>query len=86
MERKLKHQQLSVCDHKKHILNFLTDNRVVLAATLVPAVIWGWKQAREKSKIKLIKKIVRFGLLSVFTRLRQYIIYRGSSLNLARAR
>ena len=71
MERKLKHQQVSVFKHKKHLLDFVNDNRVVLAATLVPAVIWGWKQAREKSTAKIIKQLIRFVLLSVLTKLRQ---------------
>ena len=67
MEKKLKYQQAKVKSHKAYLLERLYDNRVVLIATLLPALLWGWKQAREQKVSKRIQQVVKFVLVTVLT-------------------
>ncbi len=64
MEKKLKDQQTKVILHKKYLLGLVNDNRVVLIAALLPAFIWGFKQAREKSLPKMILQGSKFVLMT----------------------
>lgn len=67
MEKKLKCQQAKVKSHQAYLLTLLNDNRVILLATLLPAFLWGWKQAREKKVSKRIQQVIKFVLVTVLT-------------------
>jgi hypothetical protein len=74
IEKKLKYQQLEVTSHKNYFLAMINDNRITLIATLLPGFLWGWKQARVRGKSKIMKQLIRYGLLAVATNVKKHIV------------
>ena len=71
LEQKLKSQQAKVFSHQQYFIRLIHDNRVALIATLLPAFIWGWKQAREKDMRKTIPQIFKFIVVSALSTARK---------------
>ena len=77
MEKKLKFQQASIAANKKYLFDLVNDNRVVLVATLLPAFIFGWRQAKIKGGMRqIMKQLTRYGVLAAFTHIKKMILVR----------
>lgn len=74
IEKKLTCKQIEEITHKNYFLNIIHDNRIVLIATLLPAFLWGWKQARARGVGKIIKQMIRYGLLAVAANVKKQIV------------
>ncbi len=74
IEKKLKRQQREVTLHKNYFLTTINNNLITLLATLLPSFLWGWKQARVRGKSKIMKQLVRYGLLAVATNVKKQIV------------
>lgn len=77
MEKRLKSQQASVEANKNYLFNLANDHRVVLVATLLPAFVWGWRQAKIKGGLRHgVKQALKYGLLAAFTNIKKQISLR----------
>lgn len=74
IEKKLTCKQIEETTHKNYFLNTIHDNRIVLIATLLPAFLWGWKQARTRGAVKIAKQMIRYGLLAVAANVKKQIV------------
>ena len=74
MDQDLKRQQIKVMVHKKYLFKFLYDSRILLTAILLPALIWGWKQAPKQRVGQLTKQALKFGLVSAVSAFRHRIL------------
>ena len=74
MDRLLKHEKIEVTKNKNYLVNTITDHRLVLITTLLPAILWGWKLGKEKKMGIIIKKILALGFLNIFTHVRKHFM------------
>lgn len=75
IEKKLKYQQVEVAGHERYFFNIIYSNRMMLVTTLLPAFLWGWKQARMKGAVLNIgKQFISYGLYAVATRLKKQLL------------
>ena len=73
MEKILQCHEMNVERHKKYFVHLVHDHRIVLLATLLPAFLWGWKKGRQKGLRKIIKQLMRVGVLTTFSHLKKQL-------------
>lgn len=74
MDRLLKHEKIEVRKNQTYLVNTITDHRLVFIATILPAILWGWKLGKEKKVSVIIKNILKFGFLNLFTQVRKHFM------------
>ena len=71
MENTLKHHQTMMIEHKACLQNMLSYKCAVLITTLFPAFIIGWEVARMKKTKHVIKRLIKFGLMTTMASIRK---------------
>ena len=71
MDKILRYQEIKVLEHKRYLFGVINDHRIALLATLLPAFLWGWKKGRQKGLGKIVKQIMKVGILTSFSHIKR---------------
>ena len=74
MEKILRCQQIKLNTHKEYLADVVNNNWIVIVSALLPAFLWGWKNAREKGIARMIRPIIKIGFLAVLSRIKKQFI------------
>lgn len=74
LDIQLHNQQANVYKHKKYLIHVIYDHRIILAATLLPAFLWGWRKGREKGVGKFLTQLIKMSLMTAISQAKQHLI------------
>lgn len=74
MEKTLQYQRIKVLEHKKCLVSMMSNYRIILFVTLFPTFLWGLTKGRETRWGKIIKQLMKLGILTSFSHIKRQLL------------
>lgn len=76
MEKKMQYQRITARAHEQYLVNWVIKYRVIVSLSVLSSLFLSLKNGREKGIPQLIKRLTRFGWLTVLAHVERRLMAR----------